>query len=224
MIPQINDIPFGSRAIESGIEVDGIWISRSNTPAPSKRASSATVFDEGSADYAAQCPQGTSSTHNISPSSHTQASIGAGRTIESGNVSSRSALLGQHATESTVYDERDTTNLVPSSTLAGRYDFSKTKRSGLQGSGVDVQSASNASLAVANPVLADLADPISEATAATKDLANTKANLTATDFESLPAFELHGPPRNRLRQLLPSESQSACTSNRLQKPRPRKSQ
>lgn len=30
-----NDIPFGIRAIESGIEVDGVWISRSNTPANS---------------------------------------------------------------------------------------------------------------------------------------------------------------------------------------------
>lgn len=30
-----NDIPFGVRAIESGIEVDGVWISRSNTPANS---------------------------------------------------------------------------------------------------------------------------------------------------------------------------------------------
>ncbi|KAI9869527.1 MAG: hypothetical protein M1830_005425 [Pleopsidium flavum] len=30
-----NDVPFGIRAIESGIEVDGVWISRSNTPIPS---------------------------------------------------------------------------------------------------------------------------------------------------------------------------------------------
>ncbi|KAH6614842.1 hypothetical protein C7974DRAFT_442852 [Boeremia exigua] len=33
------DIPFGVRAIESGIEVDGVWISRSNTPVGSSRAS-----------------------------------------------------------------------------------------------------------------------------------------------------------------------------------------
>ncbi|KAL8845942.1 MAG: hypothetical protein Q9221_008933, partial [Calogaya cf. arnoldii] len=40
-----NDIPFGVRAIESGIEVDGVWISRSNTPAnsiPGSPALSAT--------------------------------------------------------------------------------------------------------------------------------------------------------------------------------------
>ncbi|GIZ39630.1 hypothetical protein CKM354_000300600 [Cercospora kikuchii] len=29
-----NDVPFGIRAIESGIEVDGVWVSRSNTPEP----------------------------------------------------------------------------------------------------------------------------------------------------------------------------------------------
>lgn len=36
------DIPFGIRAIESGIEVDGVWISRSTTPVtlPSSRQSS----------------------------------------------------------------------------------------------------------------------------------------------------------------------------------------
>lgn len=34
-----NDIPFGIRAIESGIEIDGVWISRSNTPVASSRSS-----------------------------------------------------------------------------------------------------------------------------------------------------------------------------------------
>ncbi|PGH14175.1 hypothetical protein AJ80_06044 [Polytolypa hystricis UAMH7299] len=32
-----DDIPFGSRALESGIEVEGIWISNNNTPVPSPR-------------------------------------------------------------------------------------------------------------------------------------------------------------------------------------------
>ncbi|KAL9038025.1 MAG: hypothetical protein Q9180_003384 [Flavoplaca navasiana] len=36
-----NDVPFGVRAIESGIEVDGVWISRSNTPANSNPGSPA---------------------------------------------------------------------------------------------------------------------------------------------------------------------------------------
>jgi hypothetical protein len=29
---RVGDIPFGVRAIQSGIEVDGIWISRSTSP------------------------------------------------------------------------------------------------------------------------------------------------------------------------------------------------
>lgn len=38
-----NEIPFGIRALEKGIEVDGVWISRSNlnTPVPGSPASSA---------------------------------------------------------------------------------------------------------------------------------------------------------------------------------------
>jgi hypothetical protein len=35
-------IPFGIRAIESGIEVDGVWISRNNTPAASIREPSSS--------------------------------------------------------------------------------------------------------------------------------------------------------------------------------------
>jgi len=34
-----DDVPFGIRAIQSGIEVDGVWISRTNTPAGSSRNS-----------------------------------------------------------------------------------------------------------------------------------------------------------------------------------------
>ncbi|KAL2011613.1 hypothetical protein VTN00DRAFT_4331 [Thermoascus crustaceus] len=32
-----NDIPFGARALESGIQIEGIWISNNNTPLPSPR-------------------------------------------------------------------------------------------------------------------------------------------------------------------------------------------
>lgn len=44
------EIPFGIRAIESGIEVDGVWISRSNTPVrlpSSLRSSSNTDLEAG---------------------------------------------------------------------------------------------------------------------------------------------------------------------------------
>jgi hypothetical protein len=42
----VNDIPFGVRAIQRGIEVDGIWISISNTPELSQVASSATLVGD----------------------------------------------------------------------------------------------------------------------------------------------------------------------------------
>ncbi|KAL8929930.1 MAG: hypothetical protein Q9208_001074 [Pyrenodesmia sp. 3 TL-2023] len=44
-----NDVPFGVRAIESGIEVDGVWISRSNTPANSTPGSPALLANQSSA-------------------------------------------------------------------------------------------------------------------------------------------------------------------------------
>ncbi|TKA73417.1 hypothetical protein B0A49_03037 [Cryomyces minteri] len=41
------EIPFGIRAIESGIEADGVWISRSNTPAASAAGSpTSSVFNQ----------------------------------------------------------------------------------------------------------------------------------------------------------------------------------
>jgi len=47
------EVPFGVRAIESGIEVDGVWISRSNTPASSNPPSPATsAIDDPSPDKA----------------------------------------------------------------------------------------------------------------------------------------------------------------------------
>ena len=42
------DVPFGVRAIESGIEVDGVWISRSNTPTPSSPVSPQALAEPSS--------------------------------------------------------------------------------------------------------------------------------------------------------------------------------
>lgn len=42
----VNEIPFGVRAIQSGIEVEGIWISRPITSLASQIASSATSIEE----------------------------------------------------------------------------------------------------------------------------------------------------------------------------------
>ena len=38
-----DEIPFGIRAIERGLEVDGVWISRTNTPVGSSRSSMTDV-------------------------------------------------------------------------------------------------------------------------------------------------------------------------------------
>ncbi|KKY19011.1 hypothetical protein UCDDS831_g05643 [Diplodia seriata] len=43
-----DDIPFGIRAIQSGIEVDGIWISGTNTPVPGSPTQSAQDKPEAS--------------------------------------------------------------------------------------------------------------------------------------------------------------------------------
>lgn len=42
-----DEVPFGIRAIESGLEVDGVWISRNNTPEPVSRDSSTNGISDG---------------------------------------------------------------------------------------------------------------------------------------------------------------------------------
>lgn len=55
------DVPFGVRAIESGVEVDGVWISRSNTPASSNPPSPAiSAIDDPSSAKAHQNENGPS--------------------------------------------------------------------------------------------------------------------------------------------------------------------
>ncbi|KAL9607572.1 MAG: hypothetical protein Q9167_007524 [Letrouitia subvulpina] len=62
-----NDVPFGVRAIESGIEVDGVWISRSNTPAPSSPASpSLSVTRDSGKEKNVRTPDRGSTASNIS--------------------------------------------------------------------------------------------------------------------------------------------------------------
>lgn len=47
----ISDIPFGVRALQRGIEVEGIWISNANTPQLSQVASSATLIGDKPASF-----------------------------------------------------------------------------------------------------------------------------------------------------------------------------
>jgi hypothetical protein len=71
-----NDVPFGVRAIQSGIQVDGIWISNSNTPAPSElnlslRGSSSESISEGksskSVNFSSGRPSFASNSGTIPP-------------------------------------------------------------------------------------------------------------------------------------------------------------
>ncbi|KAL8839088.1 MAG: hypothetical protein Q9170_001870 [Blastenia crenularia] len=61
-----NDVPFGVRAIESGIEVDGVWISRSNTPANSTPGSPALSADAEPTVQNGPTPDRASTTSNMS--------------------------------------------------------------------------------------------------------------------------------------------------------------
>ncbi|KAF6839919.1 hypothetical protein CPLU01_01516 [Colletotrichum plurivorum] len=56
-----SEIPFGVRAIQSGIEVDGIWISRPNTPATDPSPPNSA---KGKGKYVAQGPVSPSSTNS----------------------------------------------------------------------------------------------------------------------------------------------------------------
>lgn len=49
MRQRVDDVPFGIRAIQSGVQVDGVWISGANTPVPSTPTSvAASPIDEPS--------------------------------------------------------------------------------------------------------------------------------------------------------------------------------
>lgn len=65
-----NEVPFGVRAIESGIEVDGVWISRSNTPANSTPGSPALSANKGSAAQAPAAAQAYASPDRASTASN----------------------------------------------------------------------------------------------------------------------------------------------------------
>ena len=62
------EVPFGVRAIESGIEVDGVWISRSNTPIASTTGSPApSIMLEPDSTKHARSPEYGSITHSQRP-------------------------------------------------------------------------------------------------------------------------------------------------------------
>ncbi|KAK1638317.1 hypothetical protein BDP81DRAFT_448374 [Colletotrichum phormii] len=72
-----SEIPFGVRAIQSGIEVDGIWISRPNTPAADSPPNSA----KGKGKYVSVGPISPASTNSSDPFGSPPSSRNGGVTI-----------------------------------------------------------------------------------------------------------------------------------------------
>ncbi|KAK1915352.1 hypothetical protein P3342_003161 [Pyrenophora teres f. teres] len=74
-----DEIPFGIRAIQSGIEVDGVWISRTNTPVGSSRASLYSekiprgVLNNSQLELPQPVAQGSSRNSSVAPSSFDRA-------------------------------------------------------------------------------------------------------------------------------------------------------
>ncbi|POR33215.1 Uncharacterized protein TPAR_06592 [Tolypocladium paradoxum] len=81
-----NEIPFGVRALESGIEVEGIWVSRSNTPDDSQVASSGTLMDEPTAKW-----KGKDKMLDASPPNGFDTSNGDGRPVLSRTLAKNGA-------------------------------------------------------------------------------------------------------------------------------------
>ncbi|KAM0723280.1 hypothetical protein Q7P37_001481 [Cladosporium fusiforme] len=46
-VPRADEVPFGIRALERGVEVEGVWVSRDNTPEPSirKESTASSIWD-----------------------------------------------------------------------------------------------------------------------------------------------------------------------------------
>lgn len=112
------DVPFGVRAIQSGIQVDGIWISGTNTPVPSinlQRHSSYEPSSPGSNSNAHLTPD--NSNHTTSPK-HGKPNI---RYSESGALSSHRSV-----------SDDDTLISDPRSSSRQRATYKPTKSSQLR--------------------------------------------------------------------------------------------
>ncbi|KAJ3486891.1 hypothetical protein NLG97_g6524 [Lecanicillium saksenae] len=222
-IPAVHDIPFGSRAIQSGIEVDEIWISRPNTPSQSYRASCATIMDDNSADGTAPVRKAPSSIQNASDGSHGKVKASTHSSAGSSRILKRSALSDQRFSDSTTLNSAPTDSLIPESnsdTL--RRSLNKTKAEP-QRRWSSVQTACEAGSATA-PSADSRTEPVPFGTA--EVFANTHTRRTVSGFEILPAgslgerVELHASMRHS--EELPRSKEVPRTPNKLQKPRPKK--
>lgn len=226
-IPAVNDIPFGSRAIQSGIEVDDIWISRPNTPAASQRASCATIIDDSSTDGTVPVRKGGSSLRNLSASSQLQSKSGELSSVASSKVLKRSTLAGQHMSEATTLCTQGSGALPPSQSDS----FNTRRRTNQvepQRRWSSIQTASDA--AAAASALASRPSLRSEPVAygSAEVFANTNTRRTVSGFEILPAgslgdrVELHAGARSSEELARQRPREAPRTANKLQKPKPKK--
>ncbi|KAM3542668.1 hypothetical protein ARSEF1564_004408 [Beauveria bassiana] len=222
-IPAINDIPFGSRAIQSGIEIDEIWISRPNTPVPSQRPSCATVVDDSSID--GKLARNESSSVLSAPDASCRKGKAFAQPSPGTRILKRSALSEQHYSESTTLDGQGTDNLLPASRSGDLSRPESTIQSEPLRCASGARPASDVGPVVAKRLAPDRKpEPLPHGTA--EVFANTRTRRTVSGFEILPAgslgerVELHASARLSEEHLSPNEE--ARAPNKLQKPRPRR--
>ena len=99
-----NNVPFGIRALESGIEVEGVWISRGNTPEPDSRDhSAASSLSERRKDSKRDLEkQDVSGSHNRSTSNSTNGTIRPERASFDRVVSAEKLSSSQRSKDSSV--------------------------------------------------------------------------------------------------------------------------
>ncbi|KAM3559243.1 hypothetical protein MY1884_003555 [Beauveria asiatica] len=222
-IPAINDIPFGSRAIQSGIEIDEIWISRPNTPVPSQRPSCATIVDDSSID--SKLARNESSSVTSAPDASGRKGKAVAQPSPGTRILKRSGLSEQHLSESTTLDGQGTDSLLPASRSGNLSRPESTTQGEPLRRASGVQAASDVGAVAAKGLAPDpKSEPLPHGTA--EVFANTRTRRTVSGFEILPAgslgerVELHASAR--LSEELPSPKEESRTPNKLQKPRLRR--
>ncbi|KAM3460519.1 hypothetical protein MY5147_004530 [Beauveria neobassiana] len=195
-IPAINDIPFGSRAIQ---------IDDSSIDGKLARNESSSVLSAPDAS----CRKGKA---------FAQPSPGT-RTLK------RSALSEQHFSESTTLDGQGTDSMLPASRSGDLSRPESTTQSEPLRRASGARPASDVGPVVAKRLAPDRkSEPLPHGTA--EVFANTRTRRTVSGFEILPAgslgerVELHASPRLSEERLSPNEE--ARAPNKLQKPRPRR--
>ncbi|KAM3559265.1 hypothetical protein MY1884_003577 [Beauveria asiatica] len=195
-IPAINDIPFGSRAIQ----IDDSSIDSKLARNESSSVTSAPDASGRKGKAVAQPSPGT-------------------------RILKRSGLSEQHLSESTTLDGQGTDSLLPASRSGNLSRPESTTQGEPLRRASGVQAASDVGAVAAKGLAPDpKSEPLPHGTA--EVFANTRTRRTVSGFEILPAgslgerVELHASAR--LSEELPSPKEESRTPNKLQKPRLRR--